>query len=305
VVDRERLAERLGQLLNILCEPTPLKLGRRALSRLQVPLADETETWESLDAAIHDERPDALYYMRHILEEFFEICGDRVSSDDRTVVGGLGLLRGQPVVTIGQQRSHSHDNDGGRYHVHPDGLRKAQRLIALASRFGLPLISFVDSQGADPRLESEEQGIGNAIAGSLSMMLEANTPLISVIIGEAGNEAALALGLSDRILMQQYAIYSPISLHHTVGGPSRERYLTREAAEALMLTAGDCRELGIVDLVVPEPVGGSHNDRRQAATELELAIYKHLAEASRLSTSKLLKQRYRKFRQMSEPAFHE
>ena len=307
VVDRERLAERLGQLLKILCEPTALKLGRRALSRLQVPLADETATWESLDAAIHDERPDALYYMRHILEEFFEICGDRVSSDDRTVVGGLGLLRGQPVVTIGQQRSHSHDNDGGRYHVHPDGLRKAQRLIALASRFGLPLISFVDSQGADPRLESEEQGIGNAIAGSLSMMLEANTPLISVIIGEAGNEAALALGLSDRILMQQYAIYSPISLHHTVGGPSRERYLTREAAEALMLTAGDCRELGIVDLVVPEPVGGSHNDRRQAATELELAIYKHLAEASRLSTSKLLKQRYRKFRQMGElnPFAHE
>ena len=300
VVDRDLLPQRIGQLLKILYEPTTLRLGRRAMSRLQVPVADDTDTWESLDAAVNDERPDSLYYMRHILGEFFELCGDRVSSDDRTVVGGIGMLREQPVVTIGQQRGHLHDSDGGRYHVHPDGLRKAQRLISLAARFGLPLISFIDSQGADPRLESEEQGIGNAIAGSLSMMLEANIPVISVIIGEAGNEAALALGVSDRILMQQYAIYSPISLHHTVGGPSRERYLTREAAEALMLTAGDCQELGIIDQVVPEPSRGSHNDPRQASADLELAIYKHLAETSRVSSGKLLKQRYRKFRQMGE-----
>ena len=238
--------------------------------------------------------------MRRVLDGFFEICGDRVSSDDRTVVGGIGLLRGHPVAAIGQQRSHSHDSDRGRYHVHPDGLRKAQRVINLAVRFNLPLITLIDSQGADPRLESEEQGVGNAIAGSLSLMLNAPTPLVSVIIGEAGNEAALALSLSDRILMQQYAIYSPISLHHTVGGPSRERYLTREAAEALMLTARDCQELGIIDQIVTEPAGGSHNDPRQAVADLELAIYRHLAEASRASTSKLIKQRYRKFRQMGE-----
>ncbi len=300
VINRERLPERIGQLLKMLCEPATLKLSRRAVSRLQVPVADDTETWESLDAAIDDERPDALYYMRHMLDEFFEICGDRVSSDNRTVVGGIGLLRGQPVVTIGQQRRHPHDTVDGRYHVHPDGLRKAQRLIRLATRFSLPLISLIDSQGADPRLESEEQGIGNAVAGSLSLMLDAPTPIISVIIGEAGNEAALSLGLSDRILMQQYAIYSPISLQHTVGGPARERYLTREAAEALMLTARDCQELGIVDQVVREPAEGSHNDPRTAAVDLELAIYKHLAEASRLSTNKLLKQRNRKFRQMGE-----
>ena len=124
-------------------------------------------------------------------------------------------MRGQPVVVVGQQRSHTHDTDGGRYHVHPDGLRKAQRLISLAARFNRPLISFIDSQGADPRLESEEQGIGNAIAGSLSIMLQASTPIVSVIIGEAGNEAALALGLSDRILMQQYGdILSDLAAPH-------------------------------------------------------------------------------------------
>lgn len=300
VVDRESLRERLIELLHILVEPEGIKLGRRAISRLQVAASDDTETWESLHAATNDERPDALYYMRHMLEGFFEVCGDRVNSDDRTVVGGLGLLRGHPVVAVGQQRTHAGDAAGGRYHVHPDGLRKAQRLIRLASRFNLPLVTLIDSQGADPRLESEEQGVGIAIAGSLSLMLNAETPVVSVIIGEAGNEAALAMGLSDRILMQQYAIYSPISLDHTVGGPARERYLTREAAEVLMMTARDCQELGIVDQIVPEPAGGSHNDPRQATEDLEGAIYKHLAEASRLSVSKLIKQRYRKFRQMGE-----
>ena len=300
VVDRQSLRDRLRQLLDVLVEPESIKLGRRAVSRLQAPPVDDTETWESLAAATHNERPDALYYMRHILQEFFEICGDRVSGDDRSVVGGLGLLRGHPVVGIGQQRTPAGDASGSRYHVRPEGLRKAQRLMQLASRFNLPLVTFIDSQGADPRLESEEQGVGNAIASNLSLMLNAEIPVVSVIIGESGNEAALAMSLSDRILMQQYAVYSPISLHNTVGGPTRERYLTREAAEVLMMTAQDCQELGIIDQIVPEPPGGSHNDPRQAAIDLEYAIYKHLAETSRISTSKLVKGRYRKFRQMGE-----
>ena len=300
VVDRESLRHRLSRLLDLLVEPEGIKLGRRAVSRLQAPAVEDAETWESLAAATHDERPDALYYMRHILDEFFEVFGDRVSGDDRSVVGGLGSLRGHPVVAIGQQRTHAGDAEGSRYHVRPEGLRKAQRLMQLASRFNLPLVTFIDSQGADPRLESEEQGVGNAIASNLSMMLNAPTPVVSVIIGESGNEAALAMSLSDRILMQQYAIYSPISLHHTVGGPSRERYLTREAAEVLMMTARDCQELGIIDQIVPEPAGGSHNDPRQAAVDLEYSIYKHLAETGRISTGKLVKGRYKKFRQMGE-----
>ena len=307
VVDREQLQQTVSQLLNLLVEPEAIRLGRRAVSRLQVPAAGDTETWQSVEAATHDERPDALYYMRHILQDFFEICGDRVGSDDRTVVGGVGLLKGHPVAVIGQQRAHSHDTDRSRYHVHPDGLRKAQRIIGLAARFNLPLITLIDSQGADPRLESEENGVGNAIARSLSMMLQAETPVVSVIIGEAGNEAALALSLSDRILMQQYAIYSPISLHHAVSGPLRERYLTRETADLLMLTARDCQELGIIDQVIPEPAGGAHLDPRQAVEQLEFSLYKHLAETSRVSTGKLVKQRYRKFRQMGElnPFAHE
>ena len=150
VVDRESLRDRLGKLLDLLVEPENIKLGRRAISRLQPAPVEDTETWESLAAATNDERPDALYYMRHVLEDFFELFGDRVSGDDRSVVGGLGALRGYPVVAIGQQRTHAGDLDGGRYHVHPDGLRKAQRLMNLAARFNLPLVAFIDSQGADP-----------------------------------------------------------------------------------------------------------------------------------------------------------
>ena len=163
------------------------------------------------------------------------------------MVAGLGYLEGQPVAVIGQQRRPL--VEGERYHVYPDGLRKALRVITLASRFKLPLITLVDTQGADPGLEAEEQGIGNAIARTLSAMLDAPTPVVSVIIGEGGSEGALALGLADRILMQQYAVYSPISMNHNLAGPFHEPLLDREAADALMLTAHDCVELGIADQV--------------------------------------------------------
>jgi acetyl-CoA carboxylase alpha subunit len=170
----------------------------------------------------------------------------------------------------------------------------------LAARFKLPLITLIDTQGADPGLEAEEQGIGNAIATTLSLMAEVPTPVISVIIGEGGSEGALALGLSDRILMQQYAIYSPITLNHNLGGTYPDHLLDREAAEALMLTAQDCLELGIVDQIVPEPLGGSHTDSKEAFAALQISLIKHLHELSKLSEGKLLKQRYRKFRRMGE-----
>ena len=144
------------------------------------------------------------------------------------------------------------------------------------------------------------QGIGNAIARTLSMMLELPTPIVSVVIGEGGSEGALALGLSDRILMQQYSIYSPIPLNHNLGGGYHDHMLDREAAEALMLTARDCVDLGIADQIVAEPDGGSHVGPREAASALQVAVLKSLTELSKLSEGKLLKQRYRKFRRMGE-----
>ena len=298
VVDREALRSRLATLLQVLTAQKQGKGDHKDLLKADLEIPARIGAWEAVTVARHAERPPAMAYLRAMLEPFVELRGDRLSSDDRSIVCGVGFLSGEPVAAIGQQRRPP--LEGERYHVYPDGLRKAQRVVNLASRFKLPLITLIDTQGADPGLEAEEQGIGNAIATTLSLMVEATVPIVSVIIGEGGSEGALALGLSDRILMQQYAIYSPISLNNTLGGPFPDHMLDREAAEALMLTAHDCLELGIADGVVAEPEGGAHTNPREAANVLQLAIMKHLAELSKLSQGKLLKRRYQKFRRMGE-----
>ncbi len=302
VIDREVLRVRLSALLHILQgakqSTRPDKAEQADLFRAADEECEPVEPWAALAAVRHSERPAAATYFRQMLDPFIELRGDRLNSDDRSVVAGVGFLAGQPVAVIGQQRRPL--LEGERYHVYPDGLRKAQRLIGLASRFKLPLITLVDTQGADPGLEAEEQGIGNAIARTLSAMLDVPTPIVSVVIGEGGSEGALALGLADRILMQQYAVYSPISLNHNLAGAFHEPLLDREAADALMLTAQDCVDLGIADQVIPEPQGGSHLDPRAAGAALHGAILRELNKLARMSQGKLMKRRYGKFRRMGE-----
>ena len=298
VVDREALQSSLSTILQILTAQKLTKGNHKERPKDESAEMGEADVWESVAIAHHAERPLAMAYIRSMLDPFIELRGDRLNSDDRSIVGGLGYLDDEPVVIIGQQRRPS--LEGERYHVYPDGLRKAQRLIGLASRFKLPLVTLIDTQGADPGLEAEEQGIGNAIATTLSQMVEAPIPIVSVIIGEGGSEGALALGLSDRILMQQYAIYSPISLNHHLGGTFPNRTMDREAAQALMLTAQDCLELGIADSIVVEPEGGSHTNAREAAMAVQMTVARNISELSKLSQGKLLKRRYQKFRRMGE-----
>ena len=302
VVDRENLQPRIASILQILTAQKHGKSNHKNLLKSEPEECDEVEPWEAMTAARNSERPQASSYFRSILDPFIELRGDRLNSDDRSVVTGIGFMDGLAVAVIGQQRRTL--VEGERYHVFPDGLRKAQRLIDLASRFKLPLVTLIDTQGADPGLEAEEQGIGNAIARTLSSMLTVPTPMVSVVIGEGGSEGALALGLSDRILMQQFAIYSPISVNHTLGAAHHDHMLDREAAEALMLTAHDCLELGIADEVVPEPDGGSHVDPHEASTVLKTAILTNLFQLSKMSEGKLLKKRYKKFRRMGEGSGH-
>ena len=302
VVDRENLQPRIASILQILTAQKHGKSNHKNVLKSELEECDEVEPWEAMTAARNSERPQASSYFRSILDPFIELRGDRLNSDDRSVVTGIGFMDGLAVAVIGQQRRTL--VEGERYHVFPDGLRKAQRLIDLASRFKLPLVTLIDTQGADPGLEAEEQGIGNAIARTLSSMLTVPTPMVSVVIGEGGSEGALALGLSDRILMQQFAIYSPISVNHTLGAAHHDHMLDREAAEALMLTAHDCLELGIADEVVPEPDGGSHVDPHKASTDLQTAILTNLFQLSKMSEGKLLKKRYKKFRRMGEGSGH-
>ena len=302
VVDRENLQPRIASILQILTAQKHAKSNHKNLLKSEPEECDQVEPWEAMTTARNSERPQASSYFRSILDPFIELRGDRLNSDDRSVVTGIGFMDGLAVAVIGQQRRTL--DEGERYHVFPDGLRKAQRLIDLASRFKLPLVTLIDTQGADPGLEAEEQGIGNAIARTLSSMLTVPTPMVSVVIGEGGSEGALALGLSDRILMQQFAIYSPISVNHTLGAAHHDHMLDREAAEALMLTAHDCLELGIADEVVPEPDGGSHVDPHEASAVLQTAILTNIFQLSKMSEGKLLKRRYKKFRRMGEGSGH-
>ena len=302
VVDREILQSRIASLLQILTAQKHGSSNHNNLLKTEPLESSEVEPWEAVTAARNSERPQASVYFRSMLDPFIELRGDRLNSDDRSIIAGLGFMDGQPVAVIGQQRRPL--VEGERYHVFPDGLRKAQRIIDLASRFKLPLVTLIDTQGADPGLEAEEQGIGNAIAKTLSSMLTVPTPMVSVVIGEGGSEGALALSMSDRILIQQYAIYSPISVNHTLGAAHHDHMLDREAAEALMLTAHDCLELGIADQVVPEPEGGAHVDPREAAAILQTAILTNIVQLSKMSQGKLLKKRYQKFRRMGEGSGH-
>ncbi len=303
VVDRENLKERISTILQVL---GPQRFNRDTTGKnakdesILVPDTEiaDIELAEAERAVRRIDRPTARDYIRSVVDHFIELKGDRVSGDDRTVVGGLGYIRGNKVVVVGQQRDIQLDHE--IHHMYPKGFRKAQRLIGLASSFHLPVVSFVDTQGAHPGLESEEQGIGNAVATTMSMIAEVPVPVVSVIVGEGGGEGALALGLADSMLMQQYAILSPAPLHTSAGRLQRDPARSREATQALMLTASECQELGLIDQVVDEPEGGAHEDPLTAAHYLQLAVAKELERLGKLSIKKLTDRRHKKFRRMGE-----
>ena len=305
VVDREGLKGKLSVVLDILGPQRSSRTDSKRSVKLTAPAngADTgAEAEQAMEIVKHPERPSSLTYIHSVVEGFIELKGDRVSGDDRSIVGGLGYLNGERVVIIGQEREMC--DAGALYHTYPEGFRKARRLIGLAARFKLPVVTLIDTQGAHPGLESEEQGVGNAIATTLSLMAEVPIPIISVIIGEGGSEGALALGIADTVLMQQYAIYSPISPGQTASRLYRNHSGRREDAQVPLLTAQDCKELGIIDEIVPEPEGGAHNSPSEAAQQLQLALARQFAALAKVSSKKLVKNRYKKFRNMGEYTTH-
>ena len=302
VVDRQELRDKLATILDML---SPQR-GSRASTKepRKTPAAPPPQHHENgrpTEIFNHPERPSAMAYINSMVDNFIELKGDRVSGEDRTIVGGLGYLNGERVVIIGQERSAS--RDAGTYHTYPEGFRKARRIIDLAARFKLPVVTLIDTQGAHPGLESEEQGVGNAIATTLSLMAEVPTPVVSVVIGQGGSEGALALSVSDAILMQQWAVYSPISPGQSASrlrGSSRRQ----EESHEVTLSAQDCKELGIIDEIVPEPQDGAHANVQQAAEEIQTAVLRQLATLTKISPKKLVKDRYKKFRNMGEYTRH-
>lgn len=297
VVDRAKLHQFLSVLLELLSSRYRLTVTRRG-KPISVPDHPADYAWQTVQLARHQQRPTALDYIPRITSSFIELRGDRRFSDDRSVVCGLADFSGEAVVIIGQERSH---NEGRTY---PEGFRKAQRGMRLAATFGLPVITLIDTPGAYPGIEAEERGMGQAIASTLALMSDLPTPIVSVIIGEGGSEGALALGVADRILMLENAIYSVISPESAASIVYRDSEKASEMASALKLTAFDCKELGVIDTVVPEPEGGAHADPDEAARLLRNSILRELLEIQKVPRGKLIKDRYKKLRSMGEYTSH-
>jgi len=263
----------------------------------QTTYADLTP-WQRVQIARHSNRPYMLDYARLAFDEFVELHGDRHIGDDNAMPCGFATIGGRKVVLIGHQKGRDTKENLLRNFgsAHPEGYRKALRLMRMAERFSLPVVSLIDTPGAYPGVGAEERNIAEAIAFNLREMMLLKTPMISVVIGEGGSGGALGIGVTDRILMMENAYYSVISPEGCAAILWKHRQHAPEAAQALKLSAQDLKKLGIIDGVVEEPHGGAHHDHHAAAESLKKAILDTLSKLDAVPADKLLDQRYEKFR---------
>lgn len=256
--------------------------------------------WQKTEVARHTERPHAMDYINDLIEDFTPLSGDRYFADDAAIVGGMGLFRGRSVVVMGHEKGS--DTDSRIKHnfgmAMPEGYRKAVRLMDLADKFDLPLITLVDTAGAYPGIDAEERGQAEAIARSTERCLQLDVPMVSVIIGEGGSGGAIAIATANRILMLEHAIYSVISPEGAASIIWRDSEKKEEAATAMRITAQDLKELGVIDTIVEEPVGGAHRDSAAMIARAGDEIEKSLAEFDTMSGEEVRKQREDRFMQI-------
>jgi acetyl-CoA carboxylase carboxyl transferase subunit alpha len=275
------------------------KLRGKADKQLKDTYANLT-AWQKTQVARHPERPHFKHYIEAMFTDFMPLAGDRAFGDDQAIIGGLGRLNGRRVMVVGHEKGDDtqsrlrHNFGMGK----PEGYRKAIRLMELADRFGIPVVSLVDTSGAFPGIQAEERGQAEAIARSTETCLALGVPMIACIVGEGGSGGAVALAAADRILMFQYAVYSVISPEGCASILWRTGDKTADAAQAMKMTADDLKALRIIDRIVPEPVGGAHRDHGMAAAALATAIDEELDALSGFSSKELLQQRRAKFLSM-------
>src|SRR6266480_7010567 len=299
-----RLRERLGRLRNL-----PLLGGARIsgeLERLQRQIsrigeeATDEEIWRKVELARHDDRPYTLDYVERLLEDWFELHGDRAHGDGAAVIAGIGRFRGQTVVLVGNQKGRdvkerTRRNFGMAY---PEGYGKAMRAMELANRHGFPVISLVDIPGAYPGVIAEQHGQGGAIARSQALMSRLRVPIVTCVIGEGGSGGAIATALADRVLMQENAIYTVISPEGCAAILWRDAGEAKKAAAAFKPDAVHCLELGVIDGIVPEPEGGAHTDPDQSAKLLGESLEEALEELESVPADDLKRRRRAKFRSL-------
>jgi acetyl-CoA carboxylase carboxyl transferase subunit alpha len=252
--------------------------------------------WQIAQVARHPMRPYTLDYLEMISPDFQELHGDRMYADDSAIIGGIGRIDGKAVMFIGHQKGRDTKERVRRNYgmPKPEGYRKAQRLMRMAEKFSLPVVTLIDTPGAYPGVGAEERGQSEAIAQSLYLMSGLKTPIISVVIGEGGSGGALAIGVGDRLLMLQYGIYSVISPEGCASILWKSADKAEDAAEAMRITAKDLSGFGLVDETLEEPLGGAHRDPKQAAEVLRNALLKNIEELEALSLEQLLENRHRR-----------
>jgi acetyl-CoA carboxylase carboxyl transferase subunit alpha len=261
--------------------------------------------WQRTQLARHSKRPHTRDFIRLLFEDFVELHGDRLYGDDAAIVGGLARFEGQGVVVVGHQKGRDTREKIARNFgmPHPEGYRKALRFLQLAEKFGKPVVTFIDTPGAYPGIAAEERGQAEAIARNLRAMAGLRTPIVAVVTGEGGSGGALAIGMGNRVLMLEYAIYSVISPEGCAAILWGDAAKAPEAAESMRITAPDLLRLGVIDAIVPEPVGGAHRDWDGAAESLRAALRDHLADLIPKPAATLVAERYEKFRKLG--AFEE
>jgi acetyl-CoA carboxylase carboxyl transferase subunit alpha len=299
IVDLERKIEELKQLSagSVDFGDEIRRLEKKA-RKLQEEVFAELTPWQKVQLSRHPARPYTLDYVATMFDDFMELHGDRAFADDASIVAGMARLGRREVLVIGHQKGkNTKENLRRNFGMsRPEGYRKAQRLMALAARFARPILSFIDTPGAFPGMGAEERGQAEAIAKSLEVMSQLHVPIVATVIGEGGSGGALALGVADRILMLEYAIYSVISPEGCASILWKDQAKIATAAEELEVTAPDLKRLGVCDEIVKEGSGGAHRDLPGTAARLKAALDKHLVELSALSPAELLEQRYKKFR---------
>jgi len=272
------------------------------LQKLEAETFLNLTPWQRVQLARHPLRPKTLSLVNMIFDEWMQLHGDRLYSDDQAIVGGFGRINAYRFVFIGHQKGESIKENLKRNFgmAHPEGYRKANRLMSLAERFGLPIISFIDTPGAYPGIEAEQRGQAEAIAANLEKMSHLKVPIIVVIIGEGGSGGALGIGVGDKVLMLENAIYSVISPEGCAAILWKDQTKVEEAAAALKLTAQDLLKLGIIDKIVPEPRGGAHRDIEKTANNIKEAILEEIKILSEISPEELVAKRKEKYRKMGK-----
>jgi acetyl-CoA carboxylase carboxyl transferase subunit alpha len=283
-----------------------LKPGEREqITALEAELQQKTaeiysnlSSWQCVQVARHKDRPYTLDYVKLICDDYFELRGDRRFGDDRAIQGGLVVIDGRTMMLIGHQKGRDTKEklECSFGLAHPEGYRKALRLMQQAEKFGMPIVTLIDTSGASPDLASEERGQSQAIAENLLVMAGLKVPIVAVIIGEGGSGGALALGVANRVLMLEFSIYTVAAPEAAASILWRDTIYAPQAAEAMKVQAKALHQLGLVDELIPEPLGGAHRNHEETARNLKAAILKHLDDLASLSQEQLVQQRFEKFR---------